>query len=156
MASMRAKYGSLTALGITISSLAAGDARQSAAVSNATTKFIDLELLIAFTLAAGSPGDLSRVNVYLVPSPNGADWPNPAGGADAAIDLTGSPIQGHLVGFIDTPAAGQAYQGYFRGVLDYDNALCLAPHWVLVIENRTGVDFSAGSVKYLGKQIEAA
>jgi len=156
MPTSKAKYGTLTTIAITANTLAAGDARQSDKVQN-LNRYLDLELLIGFTLAAGSPSDQSKVNLYLVPSPNGTNFPTPAGESDADITLDGgTPVEGHLVGFINTPDAGQAYTGHLRSVLQYDEALALAPWWVLVVENRTGVAFTAFSAKYLGKQIEIA
>lgn len=149
-------YGSIAAATITLAGLAAGSARESTAIDNTALGAMDVELEIEIALAAGTIGDLSRVDVFLVPSLDGAKWPSPATGVNAGIAVaTDSPIAGHQIGVLSTPTASVTVIGVFRTALWYDGALCLAPFFSVVLSNRSGVAFTSGAVRYRPVNIQS-
>ena len=162
MSTSRAQYGTLETVNVTLNGpLSAGAARESDPIDNSENGFLDAELLVSLTLEGDTPADLEQVIVYAVPSPDGVTWPTPLAGVNAAVSLTaGDPALGHRLGHLETPSAGagspptQTLVGHWRTLLAYDGALALAPFVAIVVENRSGMDITDGTVQILGKYIQ--
>lgn len=151
MSTNKASYASAkTALTITLTSVLAAAARQSAEVDNSTLRYLDGGLEFSFTLA-GAPAAGGYVELYLAASLDGSVWPDAVTGADAAITIahTGNLI---ALGTVQCPAAGpnRAVWPTMMGPLA---GLILPPWWSIVIVNQTDQTITAGSINFLGGQV---
>ena len=142
------KYGTSTALTITLASLANAAGRQSTLVDNTTTRFQDL-LLFVNVKTANNPNANSIIEVYLVRSDNDATTEHRddgAGTSDAAL----TPLNSQLLGALrssSSPGTGETLKGSFLVNRP-------GPEWGVAVYNRSGQTLDAtGSnhwVRYIG------
>lgn len=129
----------LTTIPMTLASLASGSAWQSDKIDNRTTQFDDVQILLGFKIGAGASTGTQAINVYLASSLDGTNWDYPATGTSGAITLTNlSAVR--LGAVVKNP--GNVYTAQMIGSL----ALILGkvpPFWALVVENQTGLAFTA-------------
>lgn len=143
MATFKPLYGTQGQLvTISVASLAAAAARQSASIDNRTVLYFDVLFMLKVVLQAGTPGDLQSVNVYAYgTADDGTTWPDTVTGSDAAITLN-TPTQLKQLGVIAAPTSAGTFIGGPWSV-----AACfggtLPALWGIVIENRTNMTFSA-------------
>lgn len=131
------KYGSGTALTITLTSLGATSGRESTAVDNSTNLYEDALVFAQLKSSAVSAND-TVAYVYVAGSINdGSDnWPDAVTGADAAITVN-SPTQLKLLGVVNFGATGAA-AGTFKGGPWSVGALfggTLPKKWSIVVVN---------------------
>ena len=146
------KFGTSTALTITIASLGNNSSRQSTIVDNATNRYQDILVYVKVKLDT-SPTGKTTVNVYLIRDDNDGTTPHRsdgAGGSDAAITILNARPIGALR-TKDSPATGDVLYGEFL-------ASRVGPKWGIAVENKTGVALdSTGSnhwVRYVGTNPE--
>lgn len=149
MSTTKTSYNTSTAVTITLTSLANGSARESTAVVNTTTLYLDAQLYVACKLAAGTPS--GGIDVYLYGSEDGTNYDDNATGSDAAITLR-TPCNLVLVGRIQTETSGaltwkmtfKSLAASFGGVLPRKWGVCIA--------NNTGLAFDStgNSVTFTG------
>lgn len=146
------KFGSRTALVITLNSLASSAVRvgrQSDIVSNATTRYTELEVAVKVTVAAAAtPTANTQVHVHLIRS-NGTERTDSAGASDAALTQKSAPLIG-IIQVGGSPVINQVLEGLW---------VVNAPfiEWGVMIWHDLGVALhaSAGNVvAYVGKHPE--
>jgi len=131
------------AITITLASLASGSAKESDAVDNTTNLFHDAELELQIKFQAGSPSGQKRVNVYIAVSQDGTDFMDNATGSDASITLR-APTNLFGPFPIQVPdSGGLTYKAVIPSVVAIIGGTHLPPKWSIIIENQTGVTFSA-------------
>lgn len=135
-----------TAITITLNSLASGAARQSAAIDNTSTLYLDA--LVAVTFAVGTVASPNNVYVYAASSADGTNWMGCGSGnidgvtgLDAAITL-GSPTNLRLVGVVNAPTSTLTYVSPLFSVAAAFGGV-LPSHWSLIVSNTAGVAFNA-------------
>ena len=149
-------FGTSTAIGCTIDSLANLAARQSAAVDNSTNLYLDALVTLTVVQSGGTPGSDKAINVYAAGSEDGTKWPGEGSGnndgvngADGAITLE-SPTNLRLIGSISAPTASKTYTSQPLSVAQAFAGV-LPRKWSIVVENRTGMAFSTGcGLQYSG------
>src|SRR5216117_3678657 len=158
MATFKPLYGTNgVGITITLASLAAATARQSASIDNRTNLYQDVLVMLKVVFQAGTPGDLQSVNVYGYGTvDDGTTWPDAVTGSDAAITLN-SPTQLKQLGVIPAPtSAGTFIGGPWSVAACFGNNMPAL--WGIVVENRANMTFSAteGNHKkiYQGLQIQ--
>jgi hypothetical protein len=140
---VKSLFGGTTAITCTLASLASGSARESTAIDNTSNLYIDAALQLAFKLQAGAPSGDKVINVYVYGSVDGTNYSDNATGADAAVTLR-SPTNLIPVLSIQCPDAGAlTYKDIVASVAAAFPGGILPPKWGIVIENKTGVAFSA-------------
>ncbi len=141
MADFKEKYGTSTAITITLASLATASSRESTAVDNTTNLYIDALLYVAVKLQAGSPASNKAIYVYGYASEDGTNYTDNATGSDAALTLR-SPSNLRLIGVIAAPdSGGLTYKGVFSVAQAFGG---LMPRkWGVVILNSTNITLSA-------------
>jgi len=142
------KFGTSTALTITLASLANLAGRQSTLVDNTTNRYQDF-LLFVNIKTANTPNAYSIVEVYLIRSDNDATTEHRddgAGTSDAAL----TPLNCQLIGTLRSSAApgtGEALKGSFLVHRP-------GPEWGVAVFNRTGQALDATGtnhwVRYMG------
>lgn len=141
------KFGTSTALTITLASLANLAGRQSTLVDNTAARYQDL-LLFVNVKTANTPNANSIVEVYLIRSDNDATEhrDDGAGTTDAAL----TPLNAQLVGALRSsgaPGTGETLKGSFLVHRP-------GPEWGVVVFNRTGQTLDATGtnhwVRYAG------
>lgn len=146
------KFGSSTALSITLASLANGSARQSTIVDNTTDRFSRV-IVYAKVKQGTSPTGNKTVTAYLLRDDNNGTnhRTDGAGSSDAAITV----LNAQLIGIMNnksSPSTGDVLYGEFT----IDNP---GPKWGIAIQNDTGVNLdSTGSnhwVRFVGINPEA-
>lgn len=146
------KFGSSTALTITVASLANGSARQSTIVDNTTDRFSRV-IVYAKIKQGTSPTGNRTVTAYLLRDDNNGTnhRTDGAGSSDAAITV----LNAQLIGIMNnksSPSTGDVLYGEFT----IDNP---GPKWGIAIQNDTGVSLdSTGSnhwVRFVGINPEA-
>lgn len=152
MADIKAKFGSSNqAITCTITSLANNGQRQSTAVDNSGTLFLDVLVFVKVKSNASGTSSTGYVNVYAFGSADGGTtYSDSAGASDAAITLT-SPPNMKLIGAINVVANSTTYNaGPFSVAAAFGGVL--PDHWGIVIENKSGatLDASVGSSWYQG------
>ena len=95
---------------------------------------IDLALASAVTAGAGSP----RVDVYLIPVPNGTNPPNPPGTTAQA-----APIPSYVGGILAVASASFT-RGSLRGIVIPPGS------FGIIVQNNLGVSFPASGNTLLG------
>ena len=143
------KFGTSSALTITLASLANLAGRQSTVVDNTSTRYQGIILFVNVKNNSGAaPNANSIVEVYLIRSDNDSTEhrDDGAGTSDAAL----TPLNAQLIGALRnkaSPAAGDVLKGSFA-------VLSPGPEWGIAIYNRTGQSLdSTGSnhwVRYIG------
>lgn len=140
------KYGTPTALTISLGSLANLGGRQSTIVDNTALRYQDLLLFVKIT-TANTPSANTIVEIYLIRTDGASGhYDDGAGTSDAAL----TPLNAQLVGALRSSAApgtGETLRGSFLVHRP-------GPEWGVVVFNRTGQTLDAtGSnhaVRYLG------
>lgn len=134
-----------TTLTITLASLAATSARESATVDNSTNLYEDALVQVQLKEGATTPINDKCAYVYAwgVVNPTSPVYPDTVTGADAAITLT-SPTQLRLIGVVNLPAVSTTYiseplsvAAAFGGVLPQK--------WGIVVQNSSSVLTATGS-----------
>jgi len=143
------KFGSSTALTITIASLADASGRQSTLVDNSTNRFVDILLYLKIENSATAPTANSAVEVYLLrdDANGGTEHITDGGGtSDAAINILNAPLLG-VMRNKSAPSGGDVLYGEFLISRP-------GPKWGIAIVNRTGQTLdSTGSnhwARYVG------
>ena len=109
MADIKGAYGSPTTITITLTSLAAGAAREGAEVDNSSNKFLDALVWVqAKGDNSGSAGN-SLWKIYAWSSPDSTYYPDAVTGADAAITLN-DPTQLKLIGVVYADAINTSFK----------------------------------------------
>lgn len=141
---MATQYSSV-GVTITATTLATGSARQSTAVSTATTQNMnDVRIYVKATAAAGTPTGSKAVFVWVATSEdNGSNYTGNATGSDSAITLD-SPHQFNLGCVIPFPTTTLTRGGSFSL-----KAACggsLPQKWSIIVENQIGFAFTAFTI----------
>lgn len=143
MADIKSKYGTeAQAITCTLANLAAGAARESAAVDNRTNLYVDALVVVKIQLAAGTPGADKRVYVWAAGTVDVASptWPDAVTGADAAITLN-NPRNVRLLGTIEAPTSAGTFSG---GPWSIAQLFGQVPEeWSIIIENQTNIALGA-------------
>lgn len=134
----REELAASAAMTITLASLANGAARASAEVSNVTNQYRDALVHVRVTLAAGTPANELRLNVYAYGSEDGSHYQDQATGADIAVVMR-TPSNLSLIGIIETPAAGGLT--YVSAPMSVAQAFgwVLPRKWGIVVHNLSGL-----------------
>jgi hypothetical protein len=141
MADIKAKYGSNNqAITITINSLANDAKRESTAVDNSASCFVDalVQVKIATNTGADSTGDKSVYIYAYGTSDGGTTYSANASGSDAAFGTDPQQLDNcRLIGILYTPAQDKIYKSdpisiacAFAGILP--------ERWGIIVHNRTG------------------
>lgn len=141
---IKAKYGTSTALTITLNSLAHSTTagRQSTVVDNSSDLALDAHVTVIAAMAAGTPGVDKAIYVFAFGSEDGTNYGDPAGASDAAITLR-SPTNLRLIGVISTPDAGAlTYKSQPMSVAAAFGGI-LPRKWGIVVQNMTNVAFAS-------------
>ena len=160
-------YGTADSLvSITLTSLGAAGFRQSLAISNVVTRYLDVLVQLTVKTGASTPTDSRAVMVYAyggVPYASGTYYPDGITGTDAAltdvIAIGGgtNAVPQHLVyvGAVETPTAATTYTGGPWAVAKGFGGW-LPSIWGIVVLNATGQTLSATAsdhiVRYQGVQ----
>lgn len=140
---VKSLFGSTTAMTCTLASLASGAAREATAIVNTSDLFVDAMLQLGFALQAGTPSGDKCINVYVYGSVDGTSFTDNATGTNAAVTLR-SPTNLIPLLSIQCPDAGAlTYKDIVASVAAAFPGGILPPKWGVVIENKTGVAFSA-------------
>ena len=86
---VKSLYTATSAMTITLASLAASSARESTAVSNTATNFLDAMVTVKFQTSLVTGAD-NAVYLYTYGSEDGATFESPCTGSDAAVLTTPS------------------------------------------------------------------
>jgi hypothetical protein len=146
------KFGSSTALTITLASLGNTSARQSTVVDNTTDRFSRV-IIFAKIKQGTSPTGNRTVTAYLIRDDNhGTNHrTDGAGASDAAITILNASLIG-VMNNKSSPSTGDVLYGEF--IIDNPG-----PKWAIAIQNDTGVNLDGtGSnhwVRYVGINPEA-
>lgn len=142
MADLKQAFAASTAITITLASLAAGSARESAFVDNASNLFLDVLVYLQVGLQTGTPTGDKCVYVYVYGSEDGTNYTDNATGANAAITLR-SPTNLRPLGVIATPdAGGLTYKSSPMSVAAAFGGV-IPRRWGIVVLNSSGVALSA-------------
>jgi hypothetical protein len=134
-------YVATTNFAITLTSLAALGARESAVIDNSTNKYDDymINLKIAvMAVTGGTLADSMGCNLYLSGSADGTNFSEPATGTDAAI-IVSSTSQLRYAGFLMTPSNFLTDPSYFALIPSVANCFggIVPKKFTVVVENRT-------------------
>jgi hypothetical protein len=143
MADLKQAFGSSTAITATLASITgAGAARESTVVDNGTNLFLDVMVYVAVKLQAGSPSGDRAIFIWAYASEDGTNYTDNATGSDAAITLR-VPTNLRPLGTINTPDSGGLT--YKSGPMSLAAAFggVIPRKWGIVVQNLTGVTFSA-------------
>lgn len=130
-----------TAITLTLTSLANAAARESTAVDNTSTLYLDAFVVVQAKLLTGTPASDKVINVYAygaseVTTPK---YPDKVTGSDAAITLD-SPTNLRLLGQIQAAASGAlTFKGGPWSVCQALGLPVLPQKWGIVVENRTNL-----------------
>lgn len=155
---VKSLFGATTTIVMTLASLASAAARECTFITNASNLYIDAMLQVKFKLQAGAPTGSKCINIYVYASVDETNYTDNATGSDAAITLR-SPTNLIPVLSIQTPDSGAlTYKDIVASVAAAFPGGILPPRWGVVIENQTGVAFSATesdhAVQYRGVQAQ--
>ncbi len=142
MADLKLAFGPSTGIVITLASLASTAARQSAFVDNSGNQFVDALVALDFKLAAGSPSDDRAVYVFAYASEDGANYSDNASGSDAALTMR-NPTNLRLVAVCNTPDSGGLTYKIAPSSVAAAFGGWLPRRWGIVVQNRSGLAFSA-------------
>ena len=139
---IKGKYGTSAGITITLASLASGSARQSDAIDLSSSTPRDILAMIAPKLGSGTLSGQKAVNVYVSGSiDGGTTYGGGLTGSDGSYSM-GSPTVLQLWAVIPYSASGTAMPCEPCGVAwAFRNAL--PPKVAFVVENQTGIAFSA-------------
>lgn len=161
MADIKAKYGSGNqAIAITINGLAHDARRESAAIDNSTSCFLDalVQVRIATNIGADSTGDKS-VYVYAYgTADDGASHSGNASGSDAAFGADPQQLANcRLIGIVYAPTQNKVYASDLMSIASAFGGL-LPRQWGIIVHNRTGQTLKAGdcSAVYQGLHAQSS
>ena len=141
-------------MSITLASLANNAARESSAVSNVTSAYLDVHVQLSVATSGSAAGDRALL-VYAYGTENGSRYTYNVTGVDAAVTVN-SPVAFRLIGTI--PHANSGTQIYVSQPMAVAPAFggFLPRNWGLVVENRTGRTLLATSheVRYTGQIVQ--
>jgi len=143
VADIKQKFGTSTAVTITLASLAssATGGRESTAIDNTTNLYLDALVYCQIKLQAGSPGSDLSIYVYGYSSEDGTNYQDPVTGSDAAITLK-DPTNLRIIGVIPTPdSGGLTYKAVFQVAHAFGGQM--PRKWGIVVRNYTNVTLSA-------------
>lgn len=134
MADIKNKYGSATAITITLASLGDGSGRQSTEIDNSSNKFIDALVRIKAKGLAGSTGN---IEVYAFAQVGNDVRTDEAGASDSAITQRNAPLVGiiEMDGTTSVTSAILSIAQAFGGTLP--------EKWGIIIVNQSGAALSA-------------
>lgn len=130
---------------LTTDSLANAAARESTAIDNTSNKFLDALIYLAIPVANTAPGSDKRINIWFYGSEDGTNYDDNATGSDAALTMR-SPTNLKGPYIINTPTQNLTYKSVIPSVAEFFGGV-LPPKWGIVVENKTGMAFSTGTVK---------
>lgn len=135
-------YATSASITISLSGIASGNAREGTAVDNTSNKYTDAILSLIVKLQAGTPSGQKAINIYAYGSEDGTNFGDNATGSDANITLR-VPTNLRYVGSIQCPDSGALT--YKSNPISVGRAFggVLPRKWGIVVENQTGVTFSA-------------
>ncbi len=147
MADIKAKYGnSNQAITVTINGLVNDGKRESAAVDNSTSCFLDalVQVKIATNTAADSTGDKS-VYVYAYGTTDGGtSCSGNASGSDAAFGTDPQQLGNcRLIGVVYAPTQNRIYESDLMSVASAFGGV-LPQHWGIIVHNKTGQTLKSG------------
>lgn len=143
MTSLRAEYGSSTAIAISLAGITSGGAQQSDVVDNTGNMFVDVLVQLTIKMNAGTPSAEKSVYVYAYASEDGTKLTDNASGSDGSISLR-SPTNMRLLGAIFVPdSGGLAYSSHPMSLLQCFGGLAIPRKWGIAVLNQTGLTFSA-------------
>ena len=144
---------------ITITSaatLANGNAAGCTGIDNTGSLYIDATVQILATLANTSPGSDQLINIWFAASEDGTNYTSTNGanldnytGADAAVTLQ-SPTLFRGPFSIPTPNQNLATRVIIPSVVKFFGGLVLPKKWGFIVENRSGMAFTAFSAEFTG------
>jgi hypothetical protein len=143
MSDIKQKFGTSTAVTITLASLAssATAGRESTAIDNTTNLYLDALLYVQCKLQTGTPASDLSIYVYGYASEDGTNYTDPATGSDAAITLR-DPTNLRLIGILSTPdSGGLTYKGVYQVAHAFGGQM--PRKWGVVVRNYTNITFSA-------------
>jgi len=135
-------YGSPTAIAITVTSLADGSWRQSAAVDNSTNKHVDA--LVGGSIQVGtSPTAGDKINIYAYGAWDASNYTAGASGSDAAYTADGEEGLLKLLEVIEVDATSD--QDYSWGPVGVAQAFdgVLPDSWGVIVNNESGATLNA-------------
>ena len=141
MATTTINYG--TENQITLTAPSSGNARESTAVDNSSTKAVDYLCRISFT--AGTVTGLQLVLVYAYGSADGTNYESVCTGSDAAITLRNPDVL-MPVAAIQLPTSSVAYKKVFTIAKAWDGVM--PKKWGLVLLNDGGGTLSSLAIYY--------
>lgn len=136
MADVTQKYGTANqALTLTIASLGSTSGRESTAVDNSTSLFMDVKLALKIRTNAAGTSSTGRVDVYAYASVDGSTYSGGATGTDAAY--SGNLDQLIYLGSVPAVANSTTYAGLFSmsKAFGYGG---IPTKWGIVISNQSG------------------
>lgn len=153
----------------TLTSLAAGSARESAVVDNTSALDLAAEVSVTFTIASGTPTSSGAfVNVYVSATEDGTNWPiiqtstgatYQTGGGDSSVGAFNAANPLRLIATIPVATATSSAERTLRSLpIPIEPAFggVLPRKWSIFIENQTGVAFStstATSTQYVSETL---
>lgn len=143
-ANIKQAFGGDSSITCTLASLAssATAGRESSAVDNSSNLYFDALVRLDIKLQSGSPANDKLTYVFAYGSEDGTNYTDNATGSDAALTFR-SPTNLRLIGTIAMPDSGAlTYKSHPLSVAVAFGGI-LPPKWGVVIQNYTGVTFSA-------------
>lgn len=148
----KGSFGTITSLTMTLAGLADAAARESAAIANDVTRYLDALLEFTVSLSGGSATGDKAIDLYLAPSLDGTTWPDTVTGANAAY-TPGDLKNLMFLGTFYAPSGTGPFRAVFPTSMGPNAALLLPPFWSIVLVNRTGRSLASGTVRFLGSQV---
>ena len=147
MAEIKQAFGTSTAITITLNSLGIGAARESTAVDNSTTLYLDA--LVRVSISVGVVANPKEIRVYVYGSEDGTVYEDPATGTDAAITLEDPPVM-RIALVIPVPTSSKVYEAVFSVAAAFGGVL--PRKWGVVVDNQSGAALAASnnSASYTG------
>ena len=146
MGDIKQEYGATTAITITLNALVDDALRESTAVDNGTTKFMDAQVQVKIeTHASSTPTGEKDVLIFAYGSADdGTSYSGNASGADAAYGAAEPQNEGNLkqIGRIEVVTENLIYESDLMSIASAFGGK-LPEDWGIVVMNRTG--FALGS-----------
>lgn len=141
------KYGSTTAITITLASLASAAYQQAAGVDNTTNLYLDAIVTGKIKTGAAGVSTTGTVSLYFA-GYDGTQYANNASGSNAAFT---PDLQGNLLPICTIGATANATTYYFPTIYVASAAglLCLPQKWTLILLNNTGGAFDATGANFV-------
>ena len=152
MADIKTKYASAANITVSLASLADGAKRESTAIDNTSSLYLDAHVQLKVKAGSTVSGDAAvYVYAYGTTDSSGLGYSGGASGSDSAF--SGTLANTKLIGVISTPASGTAYESDIMSVAAGFGG-SLPNKWGIIVQNKTGsaLDGTEGNhiKKYLG------